>query len=61
MHVERRGGLLRFGWLKAQTSAEIARLTTTLAQRIGRYLDRQNSLERVTEKSQIIRGVLLGR
>ena len=36
-------GTLRFGWVKAPTSAELARLTQTLALRIGRYLERHGN------------------
>ena len=46
VYVERPDGMLRFRWVKAPSSAELARLTQTLAQRIGRYLERQGLLER---------------
>ena len=38
VYVERPDGLLRFCWVKAPTSAELAQWTQTLALRIGRYL-----------------------
>ena len=46
MYVERPDGSLRFRWVRAPTSAELARLTQTLALRIGRYLECQGLLER---------------
>jgi ribosomal protein S27E len=46
VYVERRDGSLRFRWVKEPTSAELARLTQTLALRTGRYLERQGLLER---------------
>ena len=36
-YVERSDGSLRFRWVKAPSSAELTRLTQTLALRIGRY------------------------
>ncbi len=38
-----------FRWVKAPTSAELTRLAQTLAQRIGRFLERQSLLERDAE------------
>ena len=49
VYVERPDGSLRFHWVKAPTSAELARLTQTLALRIGRYLERQGLLERAAD------------
>ena len=46
VYVERHDGTLRFRWVTAPTSAELARLTQALALRIGRYLERQGLLER---------------
>jgi hypothetical protein len=40
VYVERPNGTLRFRWVKAPTSVELAQLTETLARRIGRYLER---------------------
>ena len=51
VYVERPDGSLRFRWVRAPPSAELARLTQTLAQRIGRYLERQGLLERDAEDS----------
>lgn len=45
-YVERPDGSFCFCWVTAPTSAEWARLTQTLAQRIGRCLERQGLLER---------------
>jgi hypothetical protein len=39
--------------VKAPSSAELDRLTQTLAQRIGRYLERQGLLERDAENSYL--------
>jgi len=52
-YVERPDGSLRFRWVQAPTSAELARLTQTLALRIGRYLERQGLLERDAENSYL--------
>ena len=48
-YVERSEGSVRFRWVKAPTSAELTRLAQTLAQRIGRFLERQCLLERDAE------------
>jgi hypothetical protein len=53
VYVERADGRLRFRWVKAPTSAELNQLTQTLAQRIGRYLERQGLLERDVENSYL--------
>jgi hypothetical protein len=39
-YIEHPDGSLRFRWVKAPTSAELAGLTQTLARRIGRFLER---------------------
>jgi hypothetical protein len=54
VYVERGDGSIRFRWVKAPTSAELTRLTHTLARRIGRYLERQGLLERDAENSYLI-------
>ena len=51
--VERPDGSLRFRWVKAPTSAELTALAQTLAQRIGRFLERQGLLERDAENSYL--------
>ena len=48
-YVERSEGSVRFRWVKAPTSTELTRLAQTLAQRIGRFLERQGLLERDAE------------
>lgn len=53
VYIERPDGALRFRWLAAPTSAELARLTQTLAQRVGRFLERQGLLERDAENSDL--------
>lgn len=53
VYVERPAGSLRFRWVKAPTSAELAGLTQTLARRIGRFLERQGLLERDAENSYL--------
>ena len=40
------GSSTRFRWVKAPTSAELTQLTHTIAQRVGRCLERQGLLER---------------
>jgi hypothetical protein len=39
------GALERFRWVRAPTTAELAELTPTIAERIGRLLQRQGLLE----------------
>ena len=53
VYLEGSDGRLRFRWVKAPTSAELNRLTQTLARRIGRYLERQGLLERDVENSYL--------
>jgi hypothetical protein len=43
------GSAVRFQWIKSPTSDELARLTHTIAKRIGRFLERQGLLERDAE------------
>jgi hypothetical protein len=54
VYVERPDGSLRFRWVEAPTSAELARLTHALARRIGRYLEHQGLLERDAENSYLV-------
>ena len=58
VYVARPDGSLRFCWVKEPTSAELARLTQTLASRVGRYLERQGLLERDAENSSLAGDVL---
>ena len=53
VYVERPDGSLRFRWVRAPTSAELAGLTQTLARRIDRFLERQGLLERDAENSYL--------
>ena len=47
------GSRIRFRWVKAPTSAELAHLTHTIAHRVGRFLERQGFLERDAENSYL--------
>jgi ribosomal protein S27E len=47
------GSRIRFRWVKAPTSAELAHLTHTIAHRVGRFLERQGLLERDAENSYV--------
>ena len=48
VYIERGyGSLVRFQWVKAPTSDELAQLTHTIARRVGRFLERQGLIERV--------------
>jgi hypothetical protein len=53
VYIEHPDGALRFRWVKAPTSTELAALTQTLARRIGHYLERQGLLERDAENSYL--------
>jgi len=53
VYIERPDGSLRFRWVRAPTSTELAGLTQTLARRIGRLLERQGLLERDAENSYL--------
>ncbi len=48
------GPSTRFCWVKAPTSAELTQLTHTIAQRVGRFLERQGLLERDAENSYLV-------
>ena len=47
------GSSMRFRWVKAPSSAELTRLTHTLAQRVGRFLQRRGLLARDAENSAL--------
>jgi len=50
VYIDGNNGLpVRFRWVKAPTSDELAQLTHTIARRIARYLERQGLLERDAE------------
>ena len=53
VYIERCNGLSRFRWVKAPTSRELAQLAHTIAQRVGRFLERQGLLERDAENSYV--------
>ena len=53
VYVDGPHGLARFRWVKAPTSEELTRLTHTIAQLIGRFLERQGLLERDAENSYL--------
>ena len=46
VYVDQPNGAARFRWVKSLSSAEITRLTHTIAHRVGRFLERQGLLER---------------
>jgi hypothetical protein len=46
VYAEGADGRMRFLWVKAPASAELIQLAHALAQRIGRYLERQGLLDR---------------
>jgi hypothetical protein len=45
VYVERPDGSVRFRWVKAPTSAELTDLAHSIAQRLGRFLERRGLLE----------------
>lgn len=47
------GSASRFRWVKAPTSEELTQLAHTIAQRVGRFLERQGLLERDAENSYL--------
>ena len=53
VYIERPDGSLSFCWVKEPSSAELTRLSHTLAERVGRYLERQGLLERDAENSYL--------
>jgi hypothetical protein len=53
VYVERPDGSVRLYWAQAPTSAELTGLARHVAQRIGRYLERQGLLERDAENSYL--------
>jgi len=53
VYVESAHGATRFQWVKAPTREIVIRLTHTLADRIGRYLERQGLLERDEDNSYL--------
>jgi len=53
VYVERPNGTARFHWVKAPTSREFTQLAYTIAQRVGRFLERQGLLEQDAENSYL--------
>jgi hypothetical protein len=53
VYVDRLNGTARFLWVKAPTSQELTQLAHTIAQRVGRFLERQGLLERDAENSYL--------
>ena len=53
VYIERLDGAPRFRWVPAPTSGELTQLAHTIAQRVGRYLERQGLLERDAENSYL--------
>ena len=47
------GAAARFQWVQAPTNEERTQLTHTIAQRVGRFLERQGLLERAAENSYL--------
>ena len=53
VYVDTRPGAARFRWVQAPSSAELTQLARTIAQRVGRFLERQGLLERDVENSYL--------
>ena len=53
VYVERPDGSVRFRCVKAPSGAELTQLAHTIAQRVGRFLERQGLLERDVENSYL--------
>ena len=53
VYLDSANGAARFRWVKAPTSAELMQLAHTIAQRMGRFLERQGLLERDAENSDL--------
>ncbi|MCP4128259.1 MAG: IS91 family transposase [Gammaproteobacteria bacterium] len=53
VYVDHLNGTDRFRWVKAPTSQELTQLAHTIAQRVGRFLERQGLLERDAENSYL--------
>ena len=53
VYVEHPAGAVCFRWVKAPTSAELSELAQRIAQRIGRYLERQGLLQRDAQNSYL--------
>ncbi len=53
VYVEHRAGALHFRCVSAPTSAELTELAQRIAQRVGRYLERQGLLQRDAQHSYL--------
>ena len=53
VYADRQYGSARFHRVDSPTSQELARLSQTIARRVGRYLERQGLLERDAENSYL--------
>jgi hypothetical protein len=53
VYVERPDGSVRFRWVKAPSGVELTQLAHTIAQRVGRFLERRGLLERDVENSYL--------
>jgi len=53
VYADRQDGSARFHRVDSPTNQELARLTQTIARRVGRYLERQGLLERDAENSYL--------
>jgi hypothetical protein len=53
VYVEHPAGAVRFRWVNAPTSAELTELAQRIAQRVGRYLERQGLLQRDAQTSYL--------
>ena len=51
VYVERPEGSLALRWVKAPTGAELSALASSIAERVGRFLERQGLLERDAEST----------
>lgn len=53
VYVDGTNGSVWFRWVKVPSSAELTQLAHTIAQRIGRFLEREGLLERDDENSYL--------
>jgi hypothetical protein len=53
VYIQHRAGALRFRWVNAPSSAELIELAQRIAQRVGRYLERQGLLQRDAQHSYL--------
>ncbi|NND72542.1 MAG: hypothetical protein HKN43_13280 [Rhodothermales bacterium] len=53
VYADQPDGAWRFHWVKEPSRAELARLSHTLAERIARYLEQQDLLEREAQNSYL--------